>query len=322
MAGCSSKNIYSPKEIEKYLDYSSRLPSPIVESGLAGSTMKDGKIILETQGVTKEKILEGYELIGAGEDYVVGTSLDGEIVLKKRDGTTIVKQKLAVRGLSASFNGANLLAVLCGNNETVVIDVDKKKIVFKEKSKKTFTTTSDIASPLFTEELILFPTMDGKIVVVDTEKMEFVRDFIIGREQFFSNVIYLKKFQGFIIAATTDNVYSIADDDIFTLRRDIRFLICDEDSLFILTVDGDILLVNKKLEIQNSRKFSFARFVGVSQTSSQLIAVEHSGYAIVLDKSLEGYKVYAIPDDIDDYIFVDKKKIYYSRKTIKIDTAD
>jgi hypothetical protein len=77
-------------------------------------------------------------------------------------------------------------------------------------------------------------------------------------------------------------------------------------------------MLDENLKEKKSRKFSFARFVGVSQSEKDLYIVEHSGYVIKLEKTLDAEKIYGIPDDIDDYIFLDKNKIYYSKKVISV----
>jgi outer membrane protein assembly factor BamB len=318
LVGCSAKNYYDPENIEKHLGYKERLPSPIIESALVGATTQNGEIVIDSMGASKKILSSGFELVGVGDNYIIASSLDGRVVVKTKDGKIIFQHKLQVKALSGSYNEDNHLAMLLSNNETVVIDTKKSKIVFKEKSKKAFTTTADIASPLFIDGLILFPTLDGKIVVVDEKELKFVRDFIIGQQQFFANIIFLASFKDKIITATNEGVYSIGDDNINTLKKEARFLILDEDNLYLLTIDGQVIMLDENLKEKKSRKFSFARFVGVSQSEKDLYIVEHSGYVIKLEKTLEAEKIYGIPDDIDDYIFLDKNIIYYSKKVISI----
>ncbi|MCV6608222.1 MAG: hypothetical protein OIF32_08425 [Campylobacterales bacterium] len=281
--------------------------------------MANGEVVVANSGVIPSALPQGYQLIGAEENYLISTKPEGEVLLSDKNGQELFNFKLDVRAQSGSYNGKNLLALLLGNNEILVIDIKKSKIVFKEKSKKAFTTTSDIASPLFADGLILFPTLDGKIVVVDEKELKFVRDFIIGQQQFFSNILFLKVYKDRIIAATNETIYSIGDENIESVKKEVRFLYTDKENLFLLTIDGNVVLLDENLQEYEKKKFDFARFVGVSDTKENLYITEHSGYVIKLDKKLQQSKIYWIPDDIDDYIFMDQNKIYYSKKIIVIE---
>ncbi len=289
------------------------------ESALTGSTMENGGVIVRKDGIVDKMLPEGFDLIGRNDSYIIASSLGGEVLLKEINGKEIYKTKMDVRGLSASYNGKSHLALLLSNNETVIIDITQDKVVFKEKSKHSFTTTSDIASPLFADGLVVFPTLDGKLVVVDENKLTFIRDFIVGQQQFFSNIIHLQEYKGRIIAATSENIYSIGDEDIKTLERDVRFLTSDKENLYLFSIDGQIEMLSETLEVEKKKKVSFARYVGVSFDENYLYVVEHSGYVIKLSKDLEKETVYGIPDDIDDYIFMDKNIMYYSRKILIIE---
>lgn len=275
-------------------------------------------MIVKEDGISKPIFKKGFNLIGSGENYVVGSNSKGDISLLNKDGKELISINISSQGLTATFNERDLLGVLTAKNELIIVDTLEKKIVFKHKEKLALTSTSDIATPIFYDSLILFPTLGGKLIIVDEKTKTIGRDFIVSTEKFFSNISYLNIYKGRAIVGTSDKIISVGGDTLESKKSDTRFLITDNEKLFILSIDGKITHVDKDLRDIDSIKFPFARFAGVSQTKDKLIVLEHSGYIIVLDKDLKSYKTYETPDNFDDFFFLDGMKFYYGNKLIDL----
>ena len=65
-----------------------------------------------------------------------------------------------------------------------------KKIVFKEYYKESIANDIRITNPLFMNNLILFPTLDGKVIVVSKEDKKAVKTIVVDPDSTFNNIIF------------------------------------------------------------------------------------------------------------------------------------
>ena len=72
--------------------------------------------------------------------------------------------------LSASIKD-NLLAIIGNDNSATIIDINTKAQKFSQKGSSVLAVNELIAAPLFLESLVVFPTLDGRLLVVSSKTL-------------------------------------------------------------------------------------------------------------------------------------------------------
>ncbi|MEA3227729.1 MAG: hypothetical protein U9P38_01520, partial [Campylobacterota bacterium] len=209
------------------------------------------------------------------------------------------------------------LAVLFADNEMSLYNIDTKELLFKEQGAQSLTTDSRIVAPYFMNELVIFATLDGKIVIVNSKLKKSLRTIIVSSQNNFNNIIYLNIIDNKIIAATNTKIMSLAQKEI-RVKYEMRNIIYDGNSIFITTKQGEVIALNPNLDLITKTKFPFAHFLAVIADEDKLYLLEKEGYMIVLDKkNMKEFTVHEI--DIDDgYIFLGDKVFYIDDRYISI----
>jgi len=200
----------------------------------------------------------------------------------------------------------------------MMYDKTSRAVLFKSKQKLSHSVSSDFAKPLFFDDILVYPTLDGKIMIVDSEKKRELREFIISSEKFFNNVIYLERVGQKIIAATKHNLLLITPQNTYEYKASINAVKATENGIYIVTVDGRVVELDDMLESKNERKFPFAGLISVNLKGDTLYMVERSGYLIKTDKNLDAFTVYELGDNVENFLFVGNDKLYYKSRYITL----
>jgi len=313
--GCATKEYFEPKDFTtlKYLGYTN---SYLVDSRLEGATFDDGSI------VTKEKIYKNIikekkaTFINETKKYLILTDKEAVILLNKQ---TKKQEKLIINNKALSANVKdNLLAILQSENILFLFDIKTKKIIFKSKQKTVYATTSHIAKPIFLDELILYPTLDGKIVVYDQEKKQEIKSFIVSNEQYFNNISFLEAHDNKIFAASRHKIIVVGGKRIDDIEEEINFVIYFQGFLYVGLVNGKVIKLNSILNQIEQSKFKFAGLIRATITNNSLFILERNGYLIKSNLNLDKSEVFSLNDNIENFVFINKTAIYYKKRYIKL----
>lgn len=173
-------------------------------------------------------------------------------------------------------------------------------------------------------ELIIFPTLDGKLQVVDTTAKKIVRDVVVSSEKNFNNIIFFDVIEDKLVAATPTKVVSINPKFANFLDADVANIIFIKNGVYIFTKDGKIILTNTDLKVVKEQKFPFARFVGVIY-GKYIYAVEKEGYLIATDINLATSNIfrfeapfYGLSSRFEGFLFTSGDSIFYDDKQFKL----
>ncbi len=173
-------------------------------------------------------------------------------------------------------------------------------------------------------ELVIFPTLDGKLLVVDTNEKKVVRDVVVSSEKNFNNVIFFNIIGNKLVAATPTKVVSINPTFANFLDADVVDIIFIKDGIYIFTKDGRIILTDTDLKVLKEKKFPFARFVGVIY-GKFIYAIEKEGYLIATDVNLASSNVfqfsapfYGLSSTIEGFVYTSGDSRCYDNKQIKL----
>jgi len=303
--GCSTKEYYDPADVKDSIELTDRLDSEIIELNAQSATLEDGTIITKN-GLENIQFPLGYRFVFKNEQWALALKTGGEIfaVKNKNESKSLKLSKtvatLALRG--------DILAVIFADNELALYQFSSGKLLFKQPASESTAVDMRIATPRFLNDLVLFPTLDGKIVIVNVEQKELVRTIIVSSEQYFNNIIYFNVVNDILYAATPSKVYSLGEKEL-RLTLEARNMLVNEKGVWVATKQGEIIALNHKLNILAKKKYPFAHFLGMLMVGESLYVAEKQGYIIILDKNLDNDLVYDF--DLEEGLFFSGENGFY-----------
>ncbi len=315
LSACSSKSKFEPMEVLSTLKYDANMKSQLNDVSREGATYENGMLVTKKSGLLKNKIEKdfrfvfdsGSTILVAREDGTVKVILNGETRFDKKFDYA----------LSAGAIKNNLLALVFSNNTLVLYDMKADKELYLEALEPTFANDARLANPVFLNDLVIFPTLDGRLLIMDSIKKVVLRDVAISDKELFNNVIFLDEKNNVLVAATATKVIAINPKQINTKRIDVKDILYDTNALYIFTKTGKVLLTDLNLNVKKEMKFPFAMFSAVMSTDV-LYVVEKSGFLIEIDKNLESSKVYELPSEINKPLFTFKNRLFFGQHFLKI----
>jgi hypothetical protein len=163
---------------------------------------------------------------------------------------------------------------------------------------------------------VIFPTLDGKLTIVDRGSGEVIRIVVVSAERHFNNLIFLDTVGDRMFAATAKRAISISPSGVNYIDEDIKDVVLLKDRFFLFTKDGTVVMTDLNLRVIKEKKFPFAIFSGVVPTVDSLNIIEKKGYLIKTNLNLENIEYLTLPSGIKSSIFVGKDRVYYGNKFI------
>jgi hypothetical protein len=319
LSGCGTKRQnFEPNEVAGEISYDGSLPSSIVDVVRNGATLENGQIITK-KGLLNVKVPEGYTFVGSSNNKYLATSRCSDLVIVDATSKIVYKKKFDSIVASASINN-DKLAVVLSNNEVQLIDINTDKLLYQKSGDTVYAHDSKIAAPYFLTTLLVYPTLDGKLLIVDLKTNRLLRDVVVKSEKFFSNVIYLDVIGDRLVAATKQRVVSINPKTMAFLDKEVKDVIILKNRVLVFTKDGNVILTDADLKVLKTKKFKFASFVGTIHGEFVYI-VERAGFLIATDIDLISSNIYELPDDIESYVFTTDDKLFYKDHYFKLGKA-
>lgn len=313
LSACSNKQYYTPSTIKAEVQPLT-LTSPLMVEKSGGITLENGAVLTRA-GISSYKLEHGCVFLNENEENVLALCGEELQILGKQSGA---KQRLSYthKPLAASMNGA-ILALVLADNTLLLQDTNTEQILFSQKQPNVSAISDTNANPYFLRDLVIFPTLDGALVIVDYTRLQIVRNVVVGNAPQFNNVSFLDVFNNRLFAATKFRLIAVSPEYISTQDVNVREVLVLRDRVYIFTTDGEVLLCDTNLNIQKRIKFSFAHFLAVA-VGQELAILEKRGYVIALEPDLESFRVYQITQDIQMPTFGDTKALYFGAYYIKI----
>ncbi len=319
VSGCGTKRQYfEPEALSGKISYDGSLPASIQDAVRSGATLENGQII-NASGLLNVKLPDSYIYLGENQGRYVSASKCGALKIIDANQNVLFSKECSVSVASAALKG-NILALVLGSNELVLMDITDGKELMHLKQDNVYVLDSRIAAPYFLSDLIVFPTLDGKLVIVDAQSKKPIRDIVVSNDKFFGNIIYLQILGDRLVAATKSKVVSISPKSISFLEKDVKDVIVLENRIYVFTKDGQVLLTDADLKVLKERKFPFATFSGTIY-GSYVYMIEKGGYLIATDLDLTSTNIYKLPDEIESHMFTTADTFYYKDKFFQLNRA-
>lgn len=308
IAGCSSKEVFTPEEPESGVKISGYIDEKIIDTTSDGAVLESGAL-LDGNGVVPIVIPDDYRYIGQSDGWAVSGKISGELLLQSiaedRNETFELKKTVA----AATVKG-DIVAVLFASNEMALYSLSQKSLLFKERANKPVAVDNRIMNPYFLNELVLFLTLDGKVVIVNSETKQMLRSMMVGSDDMVNNIIYFNVIEDRVMAATSGQIYTFSGKEIRE-SYDLRDMVFDKDGVWIATKQGEVIALSPTLEVKAKKKFPFAHFLAMIATDKKLYLLEKAGYLIVIDKSFDAVKVQRVEME-DGFVFTAGKRFYFA----------
>lgn len=309
ITGCSQRQYFDPEDSESFNQDSKSMGSDIIAFNKDGATLEDGKVITQ-KGIMDNKIPEGYEFLNI---------VDGKVIATNNFDKISIDNKIHEMGsviIAASIKDG-ILALIHSDDAISLYDMKTKKTLFKEYLGKSFANDVRIANPYFMSNIVLFPGLDGKVVVVSMQNYKVVRNITVDADGRFNNIIFLDVVNDTLVAATANKIISVGDGVLNIKKYEIRDVISHGNDLYIATIDGQIIKTDISLNIADRKKFQFAKFYALAFGES-LYALESQGYLINISNDFKKDTIYDFSFDEEEKVISVKDTIYFGSDYIKL----
>ncbi|SQB98459.1 lipoprotein [Helicobacter fennelliae] len=340
VVGCGSKKYYEPTAVSGQIIFDHSFKSPIDQNNRYAATLKDSSLLTQNGIIpyTKEIPKDSRFLNESGGYYIFAKGCELLILLKssildsrvfdsdvcqiKETNTICTQDEIQVKNdfcaVSASIKG-DLLAVVGTDNSSTLYKIPEGEVKFSQKGSSVIAVNQLVAAPLFLDTLVVFPTLDGKLLVVSIQNFEIQRNIILGGDKFFNNIIYLGGDDSRIFAATSKKLISIISGQEFSYTAELMDVFFDNRYLYALTLEGRVIQLDHTLREVNALKFPFASLEGIVIVNNHLYTYEKQG-GYIIDIMLDdfSYKVYRVQDMFGKPLnnklnFYTKNIFYYDR---------
>jgi hypothetical protein len=302
LASCSSVAKFEPKKINGDIDNLSQL-SYSIKNINSSSALLENSFYIYKDTIYKKSIKKDYGFVCQNNEYKVITKFKNTVLISTKE--TIIEKK---RAISCSIKN-DLLAILFDDNSFYIKDLELDKILFKDSKTKTQTIWNNTASPIIADSFIVFPSLDGKIIIVDL--VSYQNQTIDIDFNTFANISLLKKINNNILVATNNNIALIAlnyQDNIKIKNNFTKFI---KGKLYILAKNGYIYIYDKNLKELAKKKFPFSTLMGLVNTDKNIFILEENGFLIKTDLLLNKKEIFNISFDKKDKIYFGDSKIYF-----------
>lgn len=315
-SGCSHKEVYKPEHIKGEWRNAGHLTASIKQVTQSAAVLENGHL-LSKEGEKTVKIPTDFRLINTSDAWIITASSDGNLVFFPQNGSDSKLILETKRGVAAASVQGDVVAVLFANNEMALYSLESKKLLFKESSNAPIAVDARIANPYFLKELVMFLTLDGKIVIVNSETKQVLRSVVVGSDEYFNNITYMNVIDNNLVASTGNTVLALSQKEARE-KYEIRNIAYTAEGIWLTTKQGEVIALSPTLQFKAKKKFPFAHFVGISVQNDRVYVLEQEGYMIALSKNLLAYDAYDVDLDGDNKIFVGDGQFYFDDRYINI----
>lgn len=311
----TTREYYTPPQNIADINPSSKLPGSIVNVNNNIAVLNDGKI-LSYFGTQDLKVPKGYHALNIYQNEVLLANEAGFLTLLDRHtGEQLWSQDLRIEVVSASKQG-NLIAAVLANNSLILIDLNEGPL-FVEPLSPIYTVSDPIASPVFLDTIIVYPSLDGRLLIYSKKLRGIARDIVISSNDSFNNVIFLKISTSSMVAATDKKVIVVSANQEYSKDLEIKQVLADDKNIFILTIDGRVIKTDYQLRVVATKKYKFALFAYACIYKGEIYIFENTGYLFKLDLNLQNSVVKEL-DAASKLGFMENGKLYFENYIVNL----
>lgn len=315
--GCSGKQYFEPQKT--YSVSTSSYSGTIVDLGRDGATLSNEHYI-GREGVNhKVELGEGYRFLSENNHYVLAANPEGILnIIDKQSNESVRGVALHTPVVSATIKNG-LVAYILNNNTFGLYRIADNKKIFENRSERTFAIDTRAASPMFIDNLVVMPMLDGKLIIVDSGNSDNTKVVYLSSSKVFNNVIYLSRAGNTMVAATPHKIITIGTNGKQEFRVNISEVALNGNKIYLFTKEGQVIRLNKAMEEMGRSKFKFAHFSAATAFGDKVIGLDQQGSLIVLSSDLGKSKIYDV-GEVENPPFITGTKLYKDGDIIDLST--
>jgi hypothetical protein len=310
---CSSKKYFEPEDVSSNIVLSKEsMSSSITSMNKIGATL-DNKKFITKNGISNYELPEGFDFLNLTEDgRIIATNYVDKILIGNQE--KVLKDVV----IAASLKNEKL-ALVYSNNTIELIDVNTSKTLFKEYLPLSLANDTRITNPYFMGNLILFPTLNGKVIIISSTNNESVKNISVDPDSEFNNIISLNVIESSqtLIVATPNKIVSISPKEVLSKDYEVRDIIVNKEDIYVATIDGQLIKLSASLNEVKSKKYKYAKFHALAFTDS-LYAVESQGFLVNINSDFSKDSVYDFSFDNEERMIAIGNRIYFDSKYITL----
>ena len=315
-SGCSSKKYFEPEQTFSASGAATSYGGTIVDQSRDGATLKSGNYIGKA-GISKLNLGEGYRFLSESSQYVLASNPEGSLKIIRKSNNAVVRTvPLDVPIVSASIK-SGVIAYILNDNSFGLYSIAKNKKLMQNQSETTYALDTRAATPMFIDNLAVFPVLDGKLAVVDKNDPQNATVIYLSSESAFNNVIYLSRSGNTMVAATPKKLITIGNEGQEELRANISDVAISNGAIYLFSKEGEVIKYDKALNEKAKKKFKFVHFSVATAVGGRIYGLDQQGSLIVLNASLTKSKIYDI-GEVDTPVFITGSKLYKDGKIINL----
>ena len=308
--GCSTKQYYEPEDTSSFKEDTIDLDASIIDLNSDGATLENDQFISKTGIIRNTK--ENYKFLNFSDGTILASDSNGSIYLNNQMTDSIIHFD---KNIIAAAKSKNLLAFISIDNSITLYNLDTKQVLFKNYLKSSIINNIKIANPIFLSSVVLYPTLDGKIVIVNLEKNTVIKTINIDPKSDINNVIFIKEVNDTLIAATTKKLFTFVNSKVNLKDLDVQNIIVNKNNIYVATLDGEIIKYDFSLNKLASKKFKFAKINALAFGTS-LYALESQDFLIRISEDFKDAKVFDFSFDEEEKVIAIDNKIYFDDEYI------
>ncbi|NOR57535.1 MAG: hypothetical protein GQ474_03325, partial [Sulfurimonas sp.] len=180
-AGCSSKEVFQPKLVKDDWAFHGTSQEKIVDVSSDVAMLESRKVLLKDR-VIETTIEESYRLLGSSDGWVISSTIDGQLIIDFIEDKSMKKKFNLKKTIAGASIKDDILAVLFADNEMALYSISEESLLVKVQGTTPIVVDSRIVNPYFMNDLVLFLTLDGKVVIVNSKLKKKLRTTIVSSE--------------------------------------------------------------------------------------------------------------------------------------------
>lgn len=301
--GCNDTfNLTKEMKEEKDISINNTLPSEIKSFNKDFITLKNGQYI-DKNGLSKKTLEDGF--------VIIDEDLQKNVNILKVAETKIEFDSMIVTATKKD----SLVAIIFADNHFELYDLNQKKSILKTKFDRIYAVSHSIAKPIFYNELLIVPTLNGKLAVYNIKQLKYVTEILVSNKEFFSNIIYFDIKDDYLIAASKDAIISRGTNFTDRYKINLKSVISDDKYLYLFTTGGKIIKMEFNLKIVKEKEFKFAHFISPYVYKNRILFGEDSVFSYIfnISKNLDDIKYSNVNITFDeDSQFLGDKFYYFN----------
>jgi hypothetical protein len=315
-SGCSSKKYFEPKTTFSASSVSKSFGGDLIDLSRNGGTLDNGTY-LGNSGLHSIELGKGYRFLNENKRYILAVNAEGLLKIIDKQTKEVVRiVSLHIPVVSATIH-QNTIAYILNNNTFGIYQIDDNKKIVESRSEQTFAIDTRAASPMFIENLVVMPMLDGKLIIVNINDTENAKVVYISSEPAFNNVIYLSRMGNTMVAATPTRLITLGVAGKLEYTANISEVAIDDNRIYLFTKEGRILALDTHLKLVAMTKFKFAHYAVATAFDRKVYALDQQGSLIVLNHTLDKFKVYDV-GKVNEPAFMSGRKLYKDGKVIEL----